>query len=145
MQGIVTFSIIEESHIGPIGDDWKYWVEAKVYNEGLKGEAIISVPEHSFNADTIQKPPGPDESIRIPAGDSSKPILIKITAEATEVDTFKNDVGTKSIDLTLQCPGASGEPLIVDQEIEIGVVETPNLSGQTSLFTIKARFILSCE
>lgn len=145
MQGIVTFSIAEESHTGPIGDDWKYWVEAKVYNEGLKGEAIISVPRHSFPVDTIQKPPGPAETIRIPAGDNSKPILIKITAEATEVDTFKNDVGKKNIDLTLQCPGPDGEPLIIDQEIEIGVVETPNLSGKTSLFTIKARFLLTCE
>lgn len=145
MQGIITFSIVEESHTGPIGDDWKYWVEAKVYNEGLKGEAIISIPKHSFPADISQKPPGPVQSIKIPAGDCNKPIKIKILAEATEVDLFKNDTGKKNIDLSLQCPGAGEEPLTVDREIQIGVVEAPNLSGSTSLFTIKVRFVLSCK
>ncbi|MCF6226600.1 MAG: hypothetical protein L3J22_09920 [Xanthomonadales bacterium] len=145
MQGIITFSIVEENHTGPIGDDWKYWVEAKVYNEGLKGEAIISVPEHTFPADTIQNPPGPLQSIKIPAGDCGKPVKIKILAEATEVDIFKNDVGKKNIDLSLQCPSANDEPLIVEREIQIGVVETPNLSSKTSLFTIKVRFVLNCE
>ncbi|MCF6264694.1 MAG: hypothetical protein L3J24_14060 [Xanthomonadales bacterium] len=145
MQGIITFSIVEESHTGTIGDDWKYMVEAKVYNEGLKGEAIISIPEHTFPGDTIQSPPGPDQSIKIPAGDCGKPVKIKIFAEATEVDIFKNDVGKKNIDLSLQCPGISDEPLTVEHEIQIGVVETPNSINKTSLFTIKVRFVLSCE
>ena len=145
MQGIVTFSIVEESHTGPIGDDWKYWVEAKVYNEGLKGEALISIPKHSLPDGVVQKPPGPAETIRIPSGDPTKPILIKITAEATEVDTFKNDIGKKSLDLTVQCPGDKSKPLIFDKEIEIGVVESPALTGATSIFKIKARFELSCE
>ena len=40
----VTMSLVSERQDGPIGDDWKYEVEAKVFNEGLKGKGTISVP-----------------------------------------------------------------------------------------------------
>ena len=59
MEGKVTFSILEEGHTGPIGDDWKYWVEAKVFNQGLKGEGKISVAKHKLPSGTVQQPPGP--------------------------------------------------------------------------------------
>ncbi len=37
MEGKLTFSILQEGHEGSIGDDWGYWIEAKVFNQGLKG------------------------------------------------------------------------------------------------------------
>jgi len=41
MAAKVVFTILKESHEGPIGDDWRYWVEAKVFNQGLKGEGKV--------------------------------------------------------------------------------------------------------
>ena len=41
MEGKVTFSVLTENHEGPIGEDWRYWIEAKVFNQGLKGQGTI--------------------------------------------------------------------------------------------------------
>jgi len=145
MQANLLFSVINEAHQGPIGDDWRYWVEAKVYNEGLKGEVTIKVDEHSVADGVSQQPPGPPEPALIPAGDHANPVLVKIRAEATEVDTFKNDVGSKSVELTLECPSPGNDPLVIEQDIQIGVVETPAITGVSSVFTITIRIVLACE
>lgn len=144
MPAKLSFTIIQEGHEGPVGDDWRYKVEAKVYNEGLKGEATIEVAEHSLPDGTQQTPPGPPETIEMSAGDEGLPILIKLRAEATEVDAFRNDVGFTNVDITLDCPGPGKEPLVHDQEIKIAVVESPALTHATSLLTLTLRFQLSC-
>lgn len=144
MPAKLSFTIIQESHEGPVGDDWRYMVEAKVYNEGLKGEATIEVAEHKLEDGAQQVPPGPPETIEMAAGDENLPILIKIRVEATEVDAFRNDVGHTNVDLTLECPGPGNEPLVHDQEIKIAVVESPALTHATSILTLTLRFQLSC-
>ena len=64
----VTMSLVSERQDGPIGDDWKYVVEAKVFNEGLKGKGKIKVPKHNLPSGVTQDPPGPPEPLTMDAG-----------------------------------------------------------------------------
>lgn len=144
MAGKVTFSVLTESHEGPIGEDWRYWIEAKVFNQGLQGQGTIRVKKHSLPSGTTQAPPGPPDPIEISAGDHNTQIKIKLTLEATEVDLFRNDVGKTDIDLYLDCPKAGEDPRVYDREISVGVVESPGLTGETSIITLNVRLILAC-
>ena len=141
----VVFSILEENHEGPIGDDWRYWVECKVFNQGLKGEGKITVKKHSLKTGVTQVPPGPPEPLELPAGDCGETVKIKLTLEATEVDLFRNDVGKTDIDTHLECPGPGEEPLVRDGQISVGVVESPGITGETSIITLNVRLVLSCD
>ncbi len=140
MAGKVIFSILQESHEGPIGDDWKYWIEAKVFNQGLKGTGKISVAKHSLPTGTTQQPPGPPAAVEIPAGEAGQQLKIKVHLKATEVDLFRNDVGETSLDVTLDCPQPGEDPLVHDHDVSVGVVESPGLTGETSIFSVKVRF-----
>jgi len=144
MAAKVTFSILQESHEGPLGDDWKYWVEAKVFNQGLKGVGKIEVEEHLLPTGTAQEPPGLSAPLELPAGECSQKVKVKLTLEATEVDLFRNDVGITDIDTYLECPAAGEEPLVHDGEISVGVVKSPDITGETSIITLKFRLVLAC-
>ena len=143
MEGKITFSILTEHHEGPIGDDWSYWVEAKVFNQGLKGKGTIKVKKHTFPEKVTQEPPGPPAAIDLPAGDSANQVKVGLTFEATEVDLFKNDVGVIKVDDCLDFPAPGEEPTILDKLLSVGVVESPGLTGETSIFTLKVRLVLS--
>jgi len=144
MAAKVTFSILQENHEGPIGDDWKYWVEAKVFNQGLKGAGKIEVPKHSLPTGTTQEPPGSPAPLELAAGECGQRVKVKLTLEATEVDLFKNDVGITDIDTYLDCPGPGEKPLVHDGEISVGVVESPGTTGETSIINLKFRLVLAC-
>jgi len=144
MKGKVTFSVLTESHEGPIGDDWRYWIEAKVFNRGLQGQGTIKVGKHSLPSGTTQEPPGPPQPIVMAAGDHSNEIKIKLTLEATEVDLFRNDVGKTDIDLYLNCPKPGEDSRVYDKEISVGVVESPGITGETSIITLTVRLTLVC-
>jgi hypothetical protein len=144
MEGKVTFSVLTENHEGPIGEDWRYWIEAKVFNQGLQGQGTIKVNKHNLPSGVTQVPPGPPAAIEIPAGDENNQIKIKLTLEATEVDLFRNDVGKIDIDVYLDCPGPGEDPRVFEKEISVGVVESPGITGETSIITLKVQLILSC-
>ena len=144
MEGKVTFSVLTENHEGPIGEDWRYWIEAKVFNRGLQGQGTIRVEKHSLPSGTTQAPPGPPEPIEIPAGDHNNQLKVKLTLEATEVDLFRNDVGKTDIDLYLDCPGPGEDSRVYDREISVGVVESPGITGETSIITLKVQLVLAC-
>jgi len=144
MEGKVTFSILTENHEGPIGEDWRYWIEAKVFNRGLQGQGTINVEKHNLPSGTTQAPPGPPEPIEIPAGDHNNQLKVKLTLEATEVDLFRNDVGKTDIDLYLDCPGPGESQRVHEREISVGVVESPGITGETSIVTLKIRLVLDC-
>jgi len=145
MEGKIVFSVIEESHEGPIGDDWRYWIEAKVFNQGLKDTGTIKVAKHSLPTGTSQPPHGSPAPIELAAGDASQPIKVKLTLEATEVDLFRNDVGMTDIDIMLNCPAAGEKALVHDHDVSVGVVESPGVTGETSIITLKVRLVLSCS
>jgi hypothetical protein len=145
MAAKVVFTILQESHEGPIGDDWRYWVEAKVFNQGLKGEGKVTVKKHSLPTGTTQEPPGPPAPLELPAGECGQRVKVKLTLEATEVDLFRNDVGITDIDTYLDCPGPGQPPLVRDGEISVGVIESPGITGETSIITLQVRLVLSCD
>ncbi|MBT8071648.1 MAG: hypothetical protein HKP21_10800 [Xanthomonadales bacterium] len=145
MEGKVKFSVLYENHEGPIGEDWRYWIEAKVFNQGLQGKGTIKVPKHSLPSGTTQAPPGPPASVEIPAGDYNNQIKVKLTLEATEVDLFRNDVGKTDIDLVLDCPRPGEDPRVHEQEISVGVMESPGISGEASIVTLGIQLVLCCS
>jgi hypothetical protein len=57
---------------------------------------------------------------------------------------FKNDVGKTDIDLSLKCPKPDEKPRAHEQEISVGVVESPGITGETSIVTLLIRLELSC-
>jgi hypothetical protein len=141
MESKVTLSVLKESHEGNAGNDWKYQIEAKVFNRGLKGQGLIKVDKHDLPSGVAQAPPGPPTPVEMPAGDCSNEIKVKIRLEAIEVDFFRNDTGLTDIDLYLKCPGPGAEPLVHDRDISVGVSD----SGRDSVVTIKLRLVLSCQ
>lgn len=145
MEGKVTFSILTEHHEGPIGKDWRYWVEAKVFNQGLKGQATIKVKKHTFPENLTQQPPGLPEPIEIPAGDCASEVKLSLTLEATEVDLFRNDVGIITVDDCFEFPKPGEEPAVYDKMVSVGVVESPGLTGEASIFSVMVRLELSCS
>ena len=48
----VTMTVLSEHQEGYIGDDWKYTITVKAFNEGLKGMGAIDVPKHALAGDT---------------------------------------------------------------------------------------------
>mgnify|MGYP001036813454 CR=1 FL=1 len=145
MEGKLIFSIVEEAQEGPNGDDWKYWVEAKAFNEGLKGKGRIEVGKHTLSSGARQAPPGPPAPVEMAAGDCSQHVSVHLSLQATEVDLFKNDVGETNIDVTLHFPEPGEPPLVHDHEITVGVVESPTLTGETTIFSVVVRLVLSSE
>ena len=143
MEGKLIFSVLQESQEGPIGDDWKYWIEAKVFNGGLMGEGTISVAKHHLPSGTTQAPHGSPAAIEMPAGDISLPVKVKLTLEATEVDLFRNDCGRTSMDLRLDPPAQEGKFLVMEKDISVGVVQSPGITGNTSIFSLRVRLEFS--
>ncbi len=138
----VTISVLSESQEGDIGDDWKFELTAKVFNEGLKGEGAIKVKKHNLPAGIVQDPPGPPEPLVLPGGDGEKDILIRLTLVATEVDLFQNDSGTVESDLTCPCPSLEDRISAHQTEMSVGVRESPGFLNQVSVFTLKLRVVI---
>lgn len=140
----VTMSLVSERQDGPIGDDWKYEIEAKVFNEGLKGKGQISVPKHTLSSGVTQEPHGAPEPVTMEAGECGGKVLLRVLVKATEVDTFISDKGQTSLDIPLNCPGPGETELTKETEISVGVRESPGISGETSIFRVVLRFTAQC-
>ncbi|MEE4174482.1 MAG: hypothetical protein V2I57_09560 [Xanthomonadales bacterium] len=141
----VTMSLVSERQDGPIGDDWKYEVEAKVFNEGLKGKGTIKVPKHNLPGGVTQEPPGPPDPVTMEGGDAGGTVLVRLHVKATEVDMFISDKGEASVDITLKSPGPGEAPISKESEISVGVRESPGISGETSIFRVVVRLEAVCE
>lgn len=140
----LTMTLISEHQEGECGDDWKYEVSVKVFNEGLKGEGVISVPKHTLEVGVVEKPHGLPEPLIVFTGECTE-LLVNMNLLATEVDLFMNDVGKASMEFKLECPGLAGGPVIKEVEISAGVREAPAFLNRDSVFTVKVRFDLVCE
>lgn len=137
MSSIVTLILVSESQQGQIGEDWKYTLHAKVYNEGLKGEGSIEVKKHKLSSGQTQQPPGPPEALVMAAGNSGKELCIELNLKATEVDFFKNDCGEHSVTLNMNTPESGAAAITVNSEISVGVRESPGFIDQTAVLTLK--------
>jgi hypothetical protein len=137
-------TLISEHQEGECGEDWKYDVSVKVFNEGLKGEGVISVPKHTLEVGVVEKPHGLPEPLIVFTGECTE-LLVKMNLTATEVDLFMNDVGKASMEFKLACPGLAGGSVIKEVEISAGVREAPAFLNRDSVFTVQVRFDLVCE
>ncbi len=140
----VTLTLIDERQDGPIGDDWRYSVEAKVFNQGLKGKGKVKVAKHNLPDGHTQPVPGPPEPLVMDAGDCGDEALVRIQVNATEVDWLIHDRGTSTRDISIKCPGQGALPVSQDVEISVGVRESPGISGETSIFKLNMKLTAEC-
>jgi hypothetical protein len=141
----VTISVLSESQEGDIGDDWKFELNAKVFNEGLAGEGVIKVKKHNLPAGVVQDPPGLEGPLVIPGGTGDQNILVRLVLKATEVDLFQNDSGTVEADLTCPCPTEEDRISAHQTEMSVGVRESPGFLNQVAIFTLKLRVVIERE
>ena len=140
----VTMTILSERQDGPIGDDWRYTVEAKVFNQGLTDKGKVKVKKHQLSSGVTQDPPGPPEPLVLNAGDCGEEVLVRLQVDATEVDWLIHDKGTGTMDMNIRCPGEGADPISKDVEVSVGVRESPGLSGETSIFRLNMRLVAEC-
>lgn len=145
MAGKVIFSILSERQDGKIGDDWRYEVEVKVFNEGLKGKGTISVPKHNLASGQTVDPHGSPAPIELDAGDPGSELKIWMRLVATEVDLFRNDEGESELHFTMACPLPGEAPLVLEKEISCGVTEKPVVADSTSIFRVMVRLEASAS
>jgi len=138
-------TLLSESQEGNCGDDWKYEIQAKVFNEGVKGEGSILVPKHTLESGTVEKPYGSPEPLTLYDGECLTELLIRLYLTATEVDLFKNDVGKASMEFKIACPGPGVGSISKEVDIAAGVRESPGILIKNSVFTSSIRFDLVCE
>ena len=141
----LTMTLISEGQEGNCGDDWMYDLEAKVFNEGLKGEAKVHVPKHTLDSGSVREPFGSPEPVVLFTGDCKGEILVRMVLTATEVDMFVNDVGKASKDIRIECPGPAGHKITREVDISAGVRESPGILHKNSVFTLRVRFQLVSE
>ena len=138
----VTISILSETQEGDIGDDWKFELNAKVFNEGLKGEGAIKVKKHNLPAGVVQDPPGPPQPLVLPAGDAPGRVLVRLNLKATEVDLFQNDTGIVETDVTCDTPSDEDRITAHQTDLSVGVRESPGFLNQVAIFTLKLRVVI---
>ena len=141
----LVMTLLSESQEGECGEDWKYDVEVKVFNEGLKGGGKISVPKHVLPVHAHEPPFGNPAPEIVYAGDCLTELLIRLHLTATEVDLFMNDVGHASMEFKIACPGPGVKSVTKEVDITAGVREAPAILNKDSVFTVGIRFELICE
>jgi hypothetical protein len=141
----VTLTLLTESQQGNIGDDWKYDLEAKVFNEGLKGTGNIKIKKHTLSSGATQEPPGPPAPVEIPAGEGGTELMVRLTLHATEVDFFKSDSGETQVNFHMPAPSAGSAPIVRETEVSVGVRESPGLMDETAVLTLALRLEASCD
>lgn len=136
----LTMSLVSESQEGDCGNDWMYELETKVFCEGLKGDAVITVPKHLLEPGVVSEPFGSPDPVLLFEGECGDELLLRMLLTATEVDTFINDVGKVSKDIRLEMPGPLNARLVREVEIAAGVRESPGIRNKNSVFTLRVRF-----
>lgn len=136
----LTMSLVSESQEGDCGNDWMYELEAKAFCEGLKGDAIISVPKHTLESGVVREPYGSPGPVLLFDGESCDEVLVRLMLTATEVDMFINDVGKVSKDIRIEMPGPINPRVIREVDIAAGVRESPGIRNKNSIFTLRVRF-----
>lgn len=143
MSGKVTVSLLSERQDGKIGDDWKYDLEVKVFNEGLKGKGHIKVPKHNLADGVTVEPHGNPEPLVLDAGEPGSELKIWMKLIATEVDMFRNDEGESDLNFTMALPEAGDSPIAIEKEISCGVTEKPVVADNTAIFKLVVRLVAS--
>jgi hypothetical protein len=139
----VTVSVLSETQEGDVGEDWKFELNVKIFNGGLKGEGTIKVKKHLLTAGTVQEPPGPPAPLALPGGDAGpEHILVRLNLKATEVDLFQNDVGIIENDVNCHCPTEAERISALQTDISVVVRESPGFLNQVAVFSLKLRIVI---
>ena len=136
----LTMTLISESQKGECGDDWKYDLQAEVFNGGQVGRGRIAVPKHTLESGSVQGPFGSPEPVVLFEGDCASDLEVKLDLEATEVDLFVNDVGKASKTILIEPPHPGSSKLTKEVDIVVNVKEAPAILNKLSVFTLRVRF-----
>jgi hypothetical protein len=144
----ITISLLSENQTGTIGNDWKYSLEAKIFNTGVShapaGKGTISVPKHRLDSGKTQVPPGPPEALVLPAGEAGAEILVDLRIKAAEVDLFQNDTAETTTSFKMTCPAAGDAAVVEEREVSLGVQEEPSGIGH-AVFKLAYRVTLESD
>src|SRR5437867_1723209 len=145
MECKLTVSVVEESLVGDIGDDWEYSVTATVFDAkgGTTGSGKIRVEEHRLTPGTSQPPPKV-VGVRIPAGACGTPAKVGLTVDVKEVDWLVDDLATKTVVVPIDSPGVGKPPFTKEVVIPIQVREQPRVLGGEATFKLKVRLVAVC-
>jgi hypothetical protein len=143
MAAKVTVTVVSERQDGNIGDDWRFEVETKVFNDGLKGKGTIKVAKHTLASGVTMEPFGSPEPLVLDAGEGGVDLKIWLKLIATEVDLFRNDTGESQLNFSMPCPNPGDSPITLEKEISCGVTEKPVVADNTSIFTVKVLLVAS--
>ena len=141
----VTMSLLNERQDGEIGDDWRYSVHARVFNDGIKGEGTIAVAKHSLPSGVTQETPDSVESAVMEAGDCGSSIMVRIEVDAAEVDFLFHDEGYSSTDVEMACPGEGSAAISEDVEVSVGVTESGGVGGDSAVLKLGIRLVAECD
>ena len=141
----LTLTLISETQAGEIGEDWKYTLDIKVFNENLIGEATVSVPKHNLPSGVVREPHGSPDPVVLFSGDCAQTMLVRMKLTATEVDMFVNDVGKATKELSIERPGPGTEKVTKEVDIDVKVKESPGIIPKTAVFTARVRLTLTCN
>lgn len=145
MNCALTLALISETQQGNIGEDWKYHLSVKAFEDDLNGEASISVPKHTLPSGQIREPFGSPAPVTVFSGECQTGLLVRMQLTATEVDLFVNDVGKVEKELRIACPGPSAGKVTKEVDLAAGVRESPHLlPKKTAVFTVRVRLTLAC-
>ena len=136
----LTMTLISESQKGECGDDWKYDLQAEVFNGGSIGKGRISVPKHTLESGSIREPFGSPEPVVLYEGECESELEVKLDLEATEVDLFVNDVGKASRKILIESPHPGSNKLTREIDIDVNVKEAPAILNKEAVFTLRVRF-----
>jgi len=138
----VTMSLVSETQEGNVGDTWKYDLEAKVFCQGLRGEATVSVSKHQLKDGEVQQPYGDPEPVVLFEGECDDELLLRLRLIVTEVDLLINDTGEVSQDIKLELPGHGKTEFSRDFDIAAGVRESPGILNKNAVFTLRLRLLV---
>jgi hypothetical protein len=138
-------TLLSESQEGECGVDWKYELDAQVFDGELKGEGNISVPKHVLPSGATRKPHGDPAPVELYSGECAHELEIRLKLTAIELDIFVNDVGSASMEFKMQCPAPGSTRVSKNVDITAGVKEAPSLLNKHAVFTTAVRFDLICE
>lgn len=144
MNCTLTAALISETQEGDIGEDWKYTLSVKAFEDDLDGAATISVPKHSLPAGDVREPFGSPAPVQVFSGECKRGFLVRMLLTATEVDMFINDVGKVEKELRIDCPGPGGGKVTKEIDIAAGVRESPGILPKNAVFTVRVRLTLTC-
>jgi len=145
MECIITVSIVEESVVGNIGDDWEYVVTASVLDGAGAPVATGRMPvaEHILKPGTPQPPPQAT-GVKIPAGACGNVAKVELAIEVNEVDWLVDDPASRTVVIPVECPGPGNPPITRDAVVSITVREQPAVLRGQATFKLKARMVAVC-